>query len=376
MKIALVYDRVNKFGGAERVLQALHKIWPKAPLYTSVYNPSTAPWADDFQVIPSFLQKFPFARKHHQFYPWLMPLAFESFNFSKFNVVISVTSEAAKGIITQPDTLHICYCLTPTRYLWSGYQHYSDNPCYGILNPLAKIFMKPVLSYLRKWDQTASQRPDYFISISQEVKNRIKKYYHRDSEIIYPSVDIEKFSVPIKNRLEKPVAEKYYLVVSRLESYKRIDIIIEAFNQLGYPLKIIGDGRERRKLQRTSEKNIQFLGQNLTDDQLLSYYQNCCALIFSGKEDFGLVSLEAQACGKPVIAYKEGGLKETVVDRQTGILFFPQSKDALKKAVEQFRKWYYNPSVCRSNAEKFSEKIFVKNFKKKVEELWRNRRKK
>ena len=204
LRVALVYDRVNKFGGAERVLLALHKIWPKAPLYTSVYDSQGAPWAKDFNVIPSFVQKFPLAKKKHEIYPWLMPFAFESFNlaqhrtgsgagFDKFDIVISVTSAEAKGIITKPETLHLCYCLTPTRYLWSSYEHYLKNPRYGVFNSLAELLMKPMLSNLRKWDKVASQRPDHYIAISKTVKKRIKKYYDRDADIIYPPVDIKKF---------------------------------------------------------------------------------------------------------------------------------------------------------------------------------------
>src|ERR1035437_3756793 len=179
MKVALVYDRVNKWGGAERVLLALHKIFPEAPLFTSVYNAESAAWAKVFDVRTSFLQNFPKAKTAHELYAVLMPLAFESFNFDNFDLVISVTSEAAKGIITKPSTLHICYCLTPTRYLWSGYNDYFKSSIF-------KLISKPLVSYLRFWDKIAAKRPDEYIAISIEVKNRIKKYYKRDSEVVYP----------------------------------------------------------------------------------------------------------------------------------------------------------------------------------------------
>ena len=188
MNVALVYDRVNKWGGAERVLLSLNKLFPKAPLYTSVYNQETSSWAKIFpKVIPSFLQKIPFAKSHHEVLPFLMPIAFESFNFSGFDLVISVTSEAAKGIITPPGTIHICYCLTPTRYLWSGYNEY-------FTNPLLKELSLPIVSYLQDWDQTAANRPDVMVGISKTVCTRIKKYYHRDSKLIYPPVDVDRFS--------------------------------------------------------------------------------------------------------------------------------------------------------------------------------------
>ncbi len=367
MKIALVYDRVNKFGGAERVLLALHQIWPQAPLYTSVYNPAGATWAKDFEVIPSFVNKLPLAKSNHEIYPWLMPLAFESFDFSEFDVVISVTSAEAKGIITRPETLHLCYCLTPTRYLWSGYRHYYKNPRYGLLNPLAKVLLRPMLLKLKQWDKIASQRPDYYLAISKTVKKRIKKYYQRDSKVIYPAVDVNKFKSTRRYLLD---AGRYFLVVSRLVSYKRVDVIVDAFNQLGLPLKIIGDGSERKYLGAKAKKNIEFLGQELTDNQLVGYYQECLSLVFAGEEDLGLVSLEAQACGKPVIAYKMGGVGETVIDGKTGILFYPQTSQALIKAVKNFKAENFETKEIRQNALKYSEKIFCQKFKAKVEDLW------
>ena len=184
MKVALVYDRINKWGGAERVLLALHKLFPNAPIFTSVYSPQKAPWANDLKVKPSFLQKYPHVINNHELYPFLMPVAFERFNFTGFDLVISLTSEAAKGIVTKPGTVHICYCLTPTRYLWSGHEEYFKNPT-------LRFFSRPVVSYLRKWDKAAAKRPDTFIAISKEVQKRIKKYYGRESMVIYPPVELK-----------------------------------------------------------------------------------------------------------------------------------------------------------------------------------------
>lgn len=195
MKVAIVYDRVNKWGGAERVLLALNEIFPNAPLYTAVYSPKNAPWAKVFpKVIPSFLQKIPLASDRHEHFPYLMPLAFETFDFSEYDLVISVTSEAAKGVITKPGTLHVCYCLTPIRYLWSHYDFYFKNPPDSFKRyPLFRLISKPHVWYMRKWDLIASQRPDVYVAISTTVKKRIKKYYDRDSQIIYPPTDIKKF---------------------------------------------------------------------------------------------------------------------------------------------------------------------------------------
>lgn len=353
MKVALVYDRVNKIGGAERVLETLHEIWPKAPLYTAVYYPAGAPWAKKFKVVPSFLNKWPLAKKHHELYPWLTPLAFESFNFDDFDLVISLTSAEAKGIITKPKTKHLCYCLTPTRYLWSGYHDY-------FFNKGLKWLAQPVVEGMRGWDKVAAQRPDEYLAISQEVQRRIKKYYQRESVVLYPPVDTEKFHPAEKNQ-----KGDYFLIVSRLVAYKKIDLAIKAFNQLKIPLKIIGEGNEKNRLKEMAKGKIEFLGE-LTDQELLSYYQNCRALIFPQQEDFGLVPLEAQACGKPVIAFAAGGALETVIEGKTGTFFKSPSVKALIEKIKNFKDKDYQSADCRKNAEKFAKEIFKKKFKELV----------
>ncbi|MGB9911186.1 MAG: glycosyltransferase [Microgenomates group bacterium] len=367
MRVALVYDRVNKWGGAERVLLALHEIWPEAPLFTAVYNPKKAQWAKVFQVFPSFLNKFPLGKTYHELYPWLMPLAFESFNFDNFEVVISVTSEAAKGIITKPSTLHICYCLTPTRYLWSGYDDYFKNK-------MLRLITKPIVNYLRKWDKIASWRPDCYVAISQNIQQRIKKYYCQDSELIYPPIDTEFFKLKAKSSKRKTEKKntKYFLIVSRLVPYKKIDIAVKAFNDLGLPLKIIGIGKQMGKLKRMANKNIEFLGQ-LTDEKLLSYYQNCLAVIFPQEEDFGLVPLEAQACGKPVIAFRGGGAKETIIENKTGIFFDHQTPESLITAIKKFKKMKFKVEDCQQNALRFSKERFKKEFKDLVIRKWQEK---
>ena len=370
-KIAFVYDRVNKWGGAERVLLALHEIWPEAPLFTSVYDPKGAPWAKDFEVIPSFLQKIPFVQSRHEMLAPLMPIAFESFNFDDYEVIISVTSEAAKGIITKPKTLHLCYCLTPTRYLWSGYEDYFSSTA-------RQLVSLPAIGYLRKWDQIAAQRPDYYIAISENVRRRIRKYYQREAEVVYPAVDTERFKGSKVQRFKvntkyKIQDTRYFLVVSRLVPYKRIDIAVEAFNQLGWPLKIVGTDSEMRRLKRMAKDNIEFLGQ-LTDEKLIRYYQGCQAVVFPQEEDFGLVPLEAQACGKPVIAYNGGGALETVVAGKTGLFFYPQTAAALIKSLKGLKSLTFKAGDCRKQAEKFSKEIFKKKFRKVVENLVKQKR--
>lgn len=352
MKIALVYDWVNKIGGAERVLGAIHKIWPEAPLYTAVYNPETTDWAKDFRVIPSFLQHFPAAKSHHEFYAPLMPLAFESFNFDEYEVVISITSAEAKGIITKPGTLHICYCLTPPRYLWGGTKSYSVSP-----------LLQPLLTGMRIWDQTAGFRPDIYWAISKTVARRIEKYYSRNASVLYPPVEVNQF-VPGKKG-----GEDFFLIVSRLVPYKRVDLAITAFNQLRLPLKIIGTGSELSRLRKMAQANVTFLGQ-LTDKEVLMYYQKCKAVVFPGEEDFGLVPLEAQSCGKPVIAYGRGGALETVVEGQTGEFFKDQTAKCLVSVIKQFNPAKYKSENCRKQAERFGVGIFQRDFKSLVEHEW------
>lgn len=378
MKVALVYDRVNKWGGAERVLLALHKLFPDAPLYTSVYNQDKAPWAKVFDIRTSFLQRFPKAYSSHELYAMLMPIAFESFSFDEYDLVISLTSEAAKGIITKPKTKHICYCLTPTRYLWSGYDDYFKNS-------VLKFISKPIVCYLRNWDKIAAQRPDAYIAISKEVQKRIKKYYERESVVVYPPITIvddrglkiEGGDLKMEDRksIYPPTStfknlsftfyhqgsKNYFLIVSRLVPYKRVDLAIRVFNKLKLPLKIVGTGSQEKYLKGISGKTIEFLG-NLTDEELVSYYKGCRALIFPGIEDFGLTVLEAQSFGKPVIALGLGGALETIVKGKTGIFFDKPTVDSLEKVIGQFNNMKFDPKDCIEQAEKFSFSRFKKKF--------------
>jgi glycosyltransferase involved in cell wall biosynthesis len=350
-KVAIVYDRINKWGGAERVLLALHEIFPKAPIYTSVYDSKNAAWAKVFPAVKtSFLQKLPFAKSNHELLPVFMPLAFASFDFSDFDLVISVTSEAAKGIRTNGRTLHICYCLTPTRYLWSGYKEYFKGRFF-------KLVTKPIVNVLRKWDKKAAQNPNLMVAISGEVKERIKKYYKRNSIVIYPPVNIANHQSPINKRQKR----KYYLLVSRLDfGYKKVDLAIKAFNKLDYPLVIVGTGREKRNLKRMAGKNIKFVGK-VSEKKLADYYRGAKALIMPQEEDFGIVAVEAQSFGVPVIAYIKGGSNDTVIDGKTGILFGKQNVESLLGAIGKFEKIKYKDHDLYNNASRFSKTIFRKN---------------
>jgi glycosyltransferase involved in cell wall biosynthesis len=363
MKVALVYDRVNKWGGAERVLLSLQKLFPQAPLFTSVYQSETALWARKFEVKSSFLQQFPHVVGHHEMYPFLMPLAFEQFSFTDYDLVISVTSESAKGILTLPKTKHICYCLTPTRYLWSGYDEYFHNPA-------LRFFSTPIISYLKKWDTIAASRPDTYVAISEEVKKRIHSYYQRDSTVIYPPAFLS-LQKPLSHYTPTWKKSNYFLIVSRLSKftqYKRIDLAIQSCNELKLPLIIVGEGSWQRALQAISGPTITFVG-SVDDTILAKYYANCSALLFPAREDFGLTVVEAQGFGKPVIAYRGGGALETIKEGKTGLFFDQQTKESLMKALQQFQSLHFDSKVCIKNAQRFSEDRFAKQFLKLVNQV-------
>ncbi len=351
LKIALVYDRVNKWGGAERVLLALHQIFPEAPLFTSVYDKNKAKWAGVFpKIYTSFLQNIPFAKGNHEFLAPLMALAFESFDFSSYDLVISVTSEFSKSIRTGVNTKHICYCLTPTRYLWSGYNTYFKSKSF------LSLFGRILVPYLRRLDKTLAQRPDKIIAISSEVSKRIKKYYGRNAKIVFPPVNIPKYKTGSHKR-------KHFLVVSRLVSYKRVDLAIKVFNKIKHRLLIVGTGREYSNLKKISKSNIKFLG-NVSENRLRKIYSESLGFIMPQEEDFGIAAIEAQSFGVPVLAFDKGGSKDTVLHKKTGILFSRQNIDSLHKAIKIFEKTNFNKKYIKSHAAGFSTIKFQKAFTK------------
>jgi len=298
------------------------------------------------------------AKTHHELYPALMPLAFESFNFSGYDVVISVTSAEAKAIITPPKTLHLCYCLTPTRYLWSHRRAYLKEPGLG-------RWLKPLQRRLQQNDLVYAQRPDEYIAISKTVQRRIKKYYGRSSTVIYPPVDTKKF----EPRTSNLVLGDYFLIVSRLVAYKRINLAIRAFNRLKLPLVIVGQGRDKARLRRLAGPTIKFAGW-VSDDELIAYYQHCRALVMPQEEDFGITGVEAQAAGRPVICLARGGATETVVNNRTGIFFQEATVDSLTQAVKQFGVRRWESALMTAQAEKFDRKVFLNKFKNLVEVSW------
>lgn len=348
MKVALVYDRLNKVGGAEVVLSALRDLFPQADWYTSVWNPEQAPFSKNWRVHSSFLSAIPVIRNHHELFPFLMPFIFESFDLSAYDIVISVSSAECKGVLTKPGTLHLNYCLTPTRYLYSHRQEYLSRVQFGLLQRLFTPFLSCLFDRLQQWDQVAAKRPDKMISISEHVKNRVKKYYHRDTPVIYPPVKLE----PFLNLTPSCIDQSYYLTVARLVPYKHLDLLVRIFEGTKRELIIVGTGSELTKLKKIATKNIYFPG-FVAQPQLLKYYQGCRAFVQVNVEDFGLGMVEAQAAGKPVIAYQEGGAGEIIKSGQTGLLVKTPTVKAFRQAIDRFETMKISPKACRQNAARF-----------------------
>lgn len=354
MNVAITTDWLNSFGGAERVLGELHGMFPDAPVYTSVHDPAGLPsHMHGWDVRTSFLQRVPFARRRHRAFLPLMPLAFEQFDLTEYDLVLTTNSACAKGVITPPGAVNICYCYTPCRYLWDLYHEY-------MRDRRARPLIAPVAHWMRVWDRLAADRVDHFIAISHEVASRIQRHYRRESEVIYPPVDVDRI-VP-----NGRVPEDFYLMVTRLVGYKRVDLAIEAANQLGCRLVVVGNGPERRRLERQAGPTVEFLGWQ-SDDEIAGLYARCRALLFPGLEDFGITPVEAQAAGRPVIAYGRGGATETVVDGATGILFEEQSIDSLADAVRTFERMSFDPDVCRGNAERFDRQEFRRRLRRAID---------
>ncbi len=372
-KIALVYDRVNTpHGGAEKVLLALHQAFPEAPLYTSVYDADQARWASVFDVRSSFLQHLPFANKMHRWLAPLMPLAFESFNFDEFDLVISITSAEAKGIITKPHQLHVCYLLTPTRYLYSHRPEYIDSlPKF----PLLKEVATDLLNYLTWWDQVAATRPDSYIPISHLVGDRCQQYYHRQPEtVIYPPVEVESQSQTELSSEFGLDENAYYLVVSRLVPYKRIDLAIQACSQLKRKLVIVGDGPELpvlKKLASNSNNLITFLG-NQSQINVAALLHHSTGLLMPGLEDFGITALEALAAGKPAVIHSESGVAELIKDGKTGIHLKKDTIEDLKQAILRLEATPFDSQHLVQSVRKYATTTFVQNMKSQILKSWQD----
>jgi glycosyltransferase involved in cell wall biosynthesis len=357
LRVAIVHDWLNQVGGAESVLEVLKEMYPQAPIYTSIYWPQAMPpHYKEWEIHTSWLDNLPFIKKHHQPFLPLYPLAFEGFDLSGYELVISNKSAFCHGVITRAETVHICYCLTTTRFLWD-YHSYVRHEGIG---PVARPLLTPFLYSLRLWDKAAADRVEHFIAISETVRQRIHKFYRRDAVVIHPPVEIDRFQVQESH-------DDYFLIVSRLIPYKRIDLAVQALNLLGFPLKIIGDGRDRARLEAMANANIQFLGR-LPDEQVGEYLSRCRAFLFPGEEDFGIAPLEAQAAGRPVIAYAGGGALETVVEGVTGLFFQEPTAQSLAEAVSLFDHHSFDTGTIRRYAKGFDRESFKRKLRTFVDE--------
>ncbi|HTX86984.1 MAG TPA: glycosyltransferase [Candidatus Nanoarchaeia archaeon] len=384
MKVALIHDHLAQDGGAEKVLQAFAEIFPEAPIFTLLSEKSNIDkYYKNRRVDTSIIQKLPGGIKHYQWYMPFMPMAVEFFDLSKFDLVISDSASFAKGVITRPETLHIDYCHTPTRYLWSDTHSYINELKY---NKWFKKIISLVLNYIRIWDRLAADRVDLFIANSETVKRRIKKYYQRDSIVIYPPVNTDLYNLSADLADDKLKSENYFLCGCRLAPYKRIDIVIEAFKKMPekipsregwtaaaagrgvsaeagenfFPkLKIFGSGTDAERLKKIAAgaANIEFLGR-VADKRLAKLYRNAIAFIHPQEEDFGITVIEAMACGTPVIAYRRGGATETIIENQTGVFFDEQSARAVENALKNFDRRAFDEKIIRFQAEKFSTESF------------------
>lgn len=359
MKVALVHDYLSQDGGAERVLHAFHELWPDAPIFVLFHDKKAITHFKDADIRESFIRFIPFGRKKYQWLlPW-MPIATERHNLHDFDVVISSTSAFAKGVLTRPDTLHISYCHTPTRYLWTDTHEYISDLKY---NRLVKLLLPPLIHRLRLWDKMSVDRVDHFIANSNTVRQRIQKYYRRESDIIHPPVDTEQFSV-------SPEIGSYFVTGGRLVPYKRMDLVIQVFNRLQWPLKIFGTGPERIRLQSMAKSNIEFLGR-INEEEKAELLSHAKAFIHPQVEDFGITPVETMASGRPVIAYPIGGARESVIPGKTGVFFYEQRWESLLDTMLNFEANGWDSAAIRDHAKRFSADRFKLRMKRYVEDRY------
>ncbi len=348
MRIAVVHDYLNQYGGAERVVEVFRELYPDAPVYTSILDPERMPPALRGPGIHvSFMQDLPLVLRLFRWYLPVYPVAFECFDLSPYDVILSSSSAFAKGVKKRGRQLHICYCYTPMRFVWRYEDYIAREQFPGWL----KALLRPILTPIKKWDLANTGGVDFFVAISKNVAERIRQIYGRESTVINPPVDTSFFR-------PSDVDGDHYLVVSRLSFYKRVDLAVDAFNELGLPLRIIGDGPAFSSLKARSRTNVEFLGR-VPDYEVAKQMAECRALIFPGEEDFGLVPLEAMSAGRPVIAYYGGGAAETVIDGETGVFFRPQTAAALSSAVRRFASMRFSKDKIRHHAKRFDKAVFM-----------------
>jgi glycosyltransferase involved in cell wall biosynthesis len=358
MNIALVHDDFIQYGGAERVVDVLHSIYPHAPVYATIYLPDQMPaHYRTWDIRTSFMQRLPAPARLHQLYLPLYPTAVETFDLSEYDVVLSSSSRFAKGVITGENSVHVCYCHAPMRFAWNYYDYIKGER----VGRRVQAVLPLVLNYVRLWDEATAGRVDAYIANSRMVARRIRKRYGRQATVINPPVDTGQY------RPDPTARGDYFLIVSRLIPYKRIDLAVDAFNKLGLPLKIVGKGRQEAELRARAGPNIEFTGA-VSDAELRKLYAGCKAFVFPGMEDFGISPVEAQASGRPVIAYGAGGALETVVPGVTGEFFKQQTVDSLAEAVASFDPANYDPADIRRHAESFDTEVFKRRIAEFVQQ--------
>ncbi|MFH2043344.1 MAG: glycosyltransferase [Acidobacteriota bacterium] len=360
IKVALIHDWFPVRRGGEKVFEVFAELFPEAPIYSLFHFPgSQTPEIEQRTIHTSFIQRLPFLRSKFRHYLPLFPLAAELFDLQEYDLILSSSHCVAKGVIPRPDALHISYIHSPVRYAWNQYFSYFGP---GRLGVFSRLLIPPIIHYLRMWDVTSSNRADYFIANSGAVARRIKRYWGRPAEVVYPFVDTDFFRPEGGER-------DYFLIVSALVPYKRIDLAVRAFNRRGIPLKIVGQGPEYKKLRKMASSVVEFCGP-VGDEELLSLYRGARALLLPGEEDFGITPLEAQACGVPVIAYGRGGALDTVIHGETGLLFDEPSEKAILGALDNFSRITFNRQTIRGNALAFSREIFKTRLQKTIAEKW------
>ncbi len=347
MRVVLCHDWLTGMRGGERVLEILCKGFPDAPVYTLIHNPAAvSETINRHPIHASWLQSIPGIERHYRNFLPFFPGAMERFNVQPADLIISTSHCVAKGLRPPAGTPHLCYCFTPMRYAWMFHDEYLGG------NPLKKMLARPILAWLRRWDHDASPRVTRFIGISRHIRDRINTFYGREADIVYPPVDLNQWTPDFKP------AGDFDLIASALVPYKKIDLAVAAYTQSGRHLKIVGTGTEHKRLKAAAGSNIEFLGWR-SDAELLELYRRCRLLVFPGEEDFGIVPLEAQACGRPVVAYGRGGALETIVEGTTGLFFSQQTPEALSQAVDTCAARTWDPATIRAHAESFSIQAFI-----------------
>lgn len=347
MKVAIVHDFLMQMGGAEKVVECFHELFPEAPIYTSAFEPKAMPARyRDWPVHTTFLQRLPWKKKTHRAALLLYPTAFESFDLSDYDLVLSSSSSFAKGVITQPHTTHVCYTHTPMRFAWMPTSYMQEER----VSMMARTLLGPGLHYLRSWDVQASMRVDKYIANSRVVSDRIQKFYRRASDVIHPPVETSRFQIA-------PDVGDYYIMVTRLAPYKRLDLAVKALTQLDRPLKIVGSGRYRAQLEKIAGPKVEFLGR-VSDADLPGLMARAKAYIMPGIEDFGIAPVEANACGRPVIAIGAGGALDSQIDGETGVLFREPTVESLVDAILRADRIPFDPQHIRAHAQTFDREIF------------------